>query len=111
MVGEAKCRHLSFFLSKQDNTRIPEVEVQIVQPEAPGFALISIMTSTYSIEQPYALFTLPRPIDTTSGRTIGGTSCSINGKRKRKRTETVIAVDGESLSVYDVCELHVQPRG
>jgi len=60
------------------------------------------MASNYSIEQPYPLFSLPQSIDTSAGRVTGGASFSINGSRKRKRTEVVVGVDGESLNVYDV---------
>lgn len=60
------------------------------------------MTSTYSLGQPYTLFTLPRPIDSVAGRITGGSAYSINASKKRKRTDVVVGVDGESLNVYDV---------
>ncbi|EME86356.1 uncharacterized protein MYCFIDRAFT_84502 [Pseudocercospora fijiensis CIRAD86] len=55
-----------------------------------------------SIEEPYVIATLPKPFDAENGRTHTGLVHSLNGSRKRKRHEIVVAVDGESVNIYHV---------
>jgi hypothetical protein len=62
------------------------------------------MSPKFSIQDPYVLASLPRPIDRSSGRYVvgevfGGAHCS----KKRKRSELVVGVDGEGVNLYDVC--------
>ena len=68
------------------------------------------MPSRFSIHNPYALVSLPRPIDHLNGRyyvseVYGGAP----GTKKRKRSELAVGIDGEGLNLYDVGfkELHV----
>ncbi|KAH6603703.1 hypothetical protein Trco_008478 [Trichoderma cornu-damae] len=61
------------------------------------------MASEYRIHKPYVLATLPKPLDHTRGdivaREVYGQR---DGQKKRKRTELVVGVDGETTSIYDV---------
>jgi len=59
---------------------------------------MNMMTSSYSIETPVTLLTLPGPV---SGIRAGPVQ-SISGSRKRKRTEIVLGSDGQSVNIYDV---------
>ncbi|KFA77489.1 hypothetical protein S40288_04243 [Stachybotrys chartarum IBT 40288] len=61
------------------------------------------MSSEYRIQRPYVLATLPRPLDHTDGRIVAREVYGqLDGQRKRKRTELVVGVDGETTSIYDV---------
>ena len=65
------------------------------------------MSAAFSIENPTVVAKLPRPVDHSTGRYVvsevhGGTP----GSRKRKRSELVVGVDGDGLSIYDV-RLHL----
>lgn len=60
------------------------------------------MSSDQKIGAPFTLASLPRPINTGTGRTQGSGVCSISGTRKRKRTEISVAVDGEGVLIYSV---------
>ncbi|KAJ2969186.1 hypothetical protein NQ176_g8802 [Zarea fungicola] len=61
------------------------------------------MTADYKIHRPYVLATLPRPLDHTRGsivaREVYGQK---DASKKRKRTELVVGIDGETTSIYDV---------
>lgn len=48
------------------------------------------------------LFELPQPLDPRSGRTWTGYSHVLNGFKKSRRSEIVVAVDGESITIYNV---------
>lgn len=64
------------------------------------------MASEYRIHKPYVLATLPRPLDHTEGRIVAREVYGLrDGQKKRKRTELVVGVDGETTSIYDVCFL------
>ncbi|KAF2004288.1 hypothetical protein P154DRAFT_485457 [Amniculicola lignicola CBS 123094] len=54
------------------------------------------------IGAPFTLASLPRPLDSTNGRTQASGVCSISGSRKRKRTEIAVGVDGEGILIYSV---------
>ena len=56
-----------------------------------------------SIEEPYTITTLPKPLDQENGRVHPATVYSLNGSRKRKRHEIAVGVDGESVNIYNVC--------
>ncbi|KAF4990509.1 hypothetical protein FDECE_14351 [Fusarium decemcellulare] len=61
------------------------------------------MASEYRIHKPYVLATLPRPLDHTEGRIVAREVYGLrDGQKKRKRTELVVGVDGETASIYDV---------
>lgn len=61
------------------------------------------MATAYAIDAPHTLFSLPRPLDAVAGKTLTGASYTVEGSKKRKRSEIVAGVDGESINVYDVC--------
>jgi hypothetical protein len=60
------------------------------------------MSSEQKIGAPFTLASLPRPINTGTGRTQASGVCSISGTKKRKRTEIVVGVDGEGILIYSV---------
>ncbi|CCT68850.1 uncharacterized protein FFB20_09222 [Fusarium fujikuroi] len=61
------------------------------------------MASEYRIHKPFVLATLPRPLDHTEGRIVAREVYGLrDGQKKRKRTELVVGVDGETISIYDV---------
>ncbi|PNY26269.1 Uncharacterized protein TCAP_03805 [Tolypocladium capitatum] len=61
------------------------------------------MASEYRIHRPYVLASLPRPLDQTDGRIVAREVYGQrDGQKKRRRTELVVGVDGETASIYDV---------
>ncbi|KAL6859486.1 hypothetical protein J3F83DRAFT_329365 [Trichoderma novae-zelandiae] len=61
------------------------------------------MASEYRIHKPYVLATLPKPLDHTKGNIVAREVYGQrDGQKKRKRTELVVGVDGETTSIYDV---------
>ncbi|EWZ37970.1 uncharacterized protein FOBCDRAFT_37135 [Fusarium oxysporum Fo47] len=61
------------------------------------------MASEYRIHKPFVLATLPRPLDHTEGRIVAREVYGLrDGQKKRKRTELVVGVDGETISIYDI---------
>lgn len=61
------------------------------------------MAAEYRIHKPYVLAALPRPLDHTDGRIVAReVYAQREGQRKRKRTELVVGIDGETASIYDV---------
>ncbi|KAH7113816.1 hypothetical protein B0J11DRAFT_541359 [Dendryphion nanum] len=64
------------------------------------------MSSSTEIGVPFTLASLPRPI-TSAGRTQASVVFSINGSKKRKRTEVATAVDGEGVLVYSLQNPHL----
>lgn len=62
------------------------------------------------IGAPFSLASLPRPGAGTAGRTQAAGVYSISGTNKKKRAEVAVAVDGEGISVYSVCILHISPQ-
>lgn len=68
------------------------------------------MASEYRIHKPYVLATLPKPLDHTKGNIVAREVYGQrDGQKKRKRTELVVGVDGETTSIYDVCGLFELP--
>lgn len=71
--------------------------------ELPCDLYSTIKMSGLSLQEPYVVATLPRPVDTTTGRyKCAEVHGSEPGSRKRKR-ELVVGVDGEGVNLYDVC--------
>ncbi|KAM0471038.1 hypothetical protein ACHAPX_009608 [Trichoderma viride] len=61
------------------------------------------MASEYRIHKPYILAHLPKPLDHTKGNIVAREVYGQrDGQKKRKRTELVVGVDGETTSIYDV---------
>ncbi|KAF2198925.1 hypothetical protein GQ43DRAFT_482901 [Delitschia confertaspora ATCC 74209] len=60
------------------------------------------MSSSKEIEAPYILASLPKPVDSTNGRTQLAGVYSLSGSRKRKRTEVAVGTDGEGVFIYSV---------
>ncbi|OBT55488.1 hypothetical protein VE04_04544 [Pseudogymnoascus sp. 24MN13] len=61
------------------------------------------MSSTFTIEKPLVVASLPRPVDLSTGRYFvsdvhGGTP----GSRKRKRAELAVGISGEGVNLYDI---------
>jgi hypothetical protein len=61
------------------------------------------MPSKFSLQRPYVVATLPKPLDHDHGRyVIGEVFGGAPGLKKRKRSELVVGIDGEGLNIYDV---------
>jgi hypothetical protein len=61
------------------------------------------MSSRFSLQRPYVVATLPKPIDRRNGRyVVGDVYGGAPGLKKRKRSELVIGIDGEGVNIYDV---------
>lgn len=56
-----------------------------------------------AMEAPYTIASLPKPLDAENGQIYATPVYSFRGLKKRKRHEVVVGVDGESLSIYNVC--------
>ena len=61
------------------------------------------MSPRLSLQKPYIVASLSRPIDHSNGRyVVGVVHSGAPGSKKRKRSEVVVGVDGEGVNVYDV---------
>ncbi|KAF2972457.1 hypothetical protein GQX73_g1093 [Xylaria multiplex] len=63
------------------------------------------MASQFQVQKPYVLTTLPRPLDTTTGTYVVGDVYGYapgSKKRKRRRAELTVGIDGEAINIYDV---------
>jgi len=61
------------------------------------------MASKFSLQSPYIVASLPRPIDHKRGRyVVGDVYGGAPGAKKRKRSELAVGIDGEGLNLYDV---------
>ncbi|OAL46436.1 hypothetical protein IQ07DRAFT_574305 [Pyrenochaeta sp. DS3sAY3a] len=60
------------------------------------------MSSDQSIGSPFTLASLSKPIASTDGRLHAAGVCSISGIKKRKRTEVVVGLGGEGVSLYSL---------
>ena len=60
------------------------------------------MSSDKEIGAPFTLASLSKPVKSTNGRIHATGVCSISGIKKRKRTEIVVGVEGECISIYSV---------
>jgi hypothetical protein len=63
----------------------------------------STMSSRFSLQNPYVVASLPRPIDRSNGRyVVGEVYGGVPGSKKRKRSELAVGIDGEGINLYDV---------
>ncbi|KAI0512799.1 hypothetical protein F5B22DRAFT_614250, partial [Xylaria bambusicola] len=63
------------------------------------------MASQFHIQKPYVLTTLPRPLDPATGAYVVGDVYGLAPalkKRKRRRAELTVGIDGEAINIYDV---------
>ncbi|XPS69882.1 hypothetical protein M3J09_002133 [Ascochyta lentis] len=60
------------------------------------------MSSDKEIGAPFTLASLSKPVNSTDGRIHATGVCSISGIKKRKRTEIVVGVEGECISIYSL---------
>ncbi|KAI1114593.1 hypothetical protein F5Y14DRAFT_413887 [Nemania sp. NC0429] len=63
------------------------------------------MASHFQVQKPYVLATLPRPLETGTyvvGEVYGHSYAPASRKRKRRRAELTVGVDGEAINIYDV---------
>ncbi len=68
------------------------------------------MASQFQVQKPYVLTTLPRPLDLTTGTYVVGEVYGYapgSKKRKRRRAELTVGIDGEAINIYDVSLLSV----
>jgi hypothetical protein len=64
------------------------------------------MSSGFSLQKPFVIASLPRPIGNSNGRyMVGDVYGGAPGLKKRKRSELVVGVDGEGVNLYDVRNL------
>ncbi|KAI9825919.1 MAG: hypothetical protein M1819_000438 [Sarea resinae] len=55
-----------------------------------------------TLDTPYTLASLPHPLNAAGGKVLVQDVFSVSGSKKRKRAEVVVAIDGESVNIYDV---------
>ncbi|KAI1435115.1 hypothetical protein GGR50DRAFT_347276 [Xylaria sp. CBS 124048] len=63
------------------------------------------MASQFQVQKPYVLTTLPRPLDPTKGSYVVGDVYGYApglGRRKRRRAELTVGIDGEAINIYDI---------
>ncbi|RDL39466.1 Uncharacterized protein BP5553_03806 [Venustampulla echinocandica] len=61
------------------------------------------MSAKFSLQTPYVVAPLPKPIDRKNGRyVVGNVYGGAPGSKKRKRSELAVGVDGESINLYDI---------
>ncbi|KAI1827448.1 hypothetical protein F4861DRAFT_364884 [Xylaria intraflava] len=63
------------------------------------------MASQFQVQKPYILTTLPRPLDPTTGTYVVGDVYGYApgpGRRKRRRAELTVGIDGEAVNIYDI---------
>ncbi|TGJ78358.1 hypothetical protein E0Z10_g10407 [Xylaria hypoxylon] len=63
------------------------------------------MASQFQVQKPYVLTALPRPLDPTTGTYVVGEVYGYapgSKKRKRRRAELTVGIDGEAINIYDV---------
>ncbi|KAF2681513.1 hypothetical protein K458DRAFT_371944 [Lentithecium fluviatile CBS 122367] len=65
------------------------------------------MSFDKEIGAPFTLASLPKSIGQSHGRTHAASVCSINGTKKRKRTEIAVGLDGEGISIYSLQNPHL----
>ncbi len=54
------------------------------------------------IEEPYTLAELPKNLITPKGKILTADVYGLVGSKKRKRSELVVALDNDSVKLYDV---------
>ncbi|KAK1055357.1 hypothetical protein LTR74_015734 [Friedmanniomyces endolithicus] len=55
-----------------------------------------------SMEAPYTIASLPKPLDGEHGTIQAAPVFGIRGSKKRKRHEIVVGIDGESVDIYNI---------
>ncbi|KAI0103830.1 hypothetical protein GGR51DRAFT_523582 [Nemania sp. FL0031] len=63
------------------------------------------MASQFQVQKPYVLTALPRPLDPATGTYVVGEVYGYapgSKKRKRRRAELTVGIDGEAINIYDV---------
>lgn len=61
------------------------------------------------IQKPYTLVELPKNPIAPNGRTLASDVYALVGSKKRKRGELALALDNESVNIYDVlCNIHLE---
>ncbi|KAI1174089.1 hypothetical protein F4777DRAFT_555162 [Nemania sp. FL0916] len=63
------------------------------------------MASQFQAQEPYVLTSLPRPLDPATGTYVVGEVFGYapgSRKRKRRRAELTVGIDGEAINIYDV---------
>jgi hypothetical protein len=76
-------------------------KIDLIRNFSHGKCATQIM-SGHSMEAPYSIASIPRPIDDTNGRAYASPIFGVRDSRKRKRHEVVVGVDGESVNLYSV---------
>lgn len=72
---------------------------------------LATMSSRISLQAPYTVASLPRPIDRSTGRyVVGDVYGGAPGSKKRKRAELAVGIDGEGINIYDVSPYYLLPR-
>ena len=61
------------------------------------------MSDQSLLEAPFTLASLPKPYDATNGRSFAAPVYGLRGQRWKKRSEIAVAVDGDGISIYNVC--------
>ncbi|KAF2806264.1 uncharacterized protein BDZ99DRAFT_422682 [Mytilinidion resinicola] len=67
------------------------------------------MSAARELDAPHTLASLPRPFDSTNGRTVAAGVHSLSGSKKRKRTEIATGVDGEGVNIYSLVTSYALP--
>ncbi len=65
-----------------------------------------LSTSDNMIGKPYALADLPASL-IGSGEILAADVHALSGSSKKKRSELAVAIDNESVNIYDVTHQHV----
>lgn len=65
------------------------------------------MSFSERIGAPFTLATLSKPVGFSNGCAHAASVCSLNGIKKRKRTEVAVGLDGEGVSIYSVGSCHI----
>ena len=65
--------------------------------------LSKVFGSPKMIQRPYTLTELPNNLITPRASVLTADVYTLVGSRKRKRPELVVALDNESVNLYDVC--------
>lgn len=73
-----------------------------VQFSPASFDHIDFLLRHATMDAPYAIASLPRPLDSESGRIQCAPVYGIRDSRKRKRHEIAAGIDGESVNIYNV---------
>ncbi|KAG9238005.1 hypothetical protein BJ875DRAFT_452378 [Amylocarpus encephaloides] len=61
------------------------------------------MSSKFSLQRPYVVAPLPKPIDRSSGRyVVADVYGGAPSQKKRKRSEVAVGIDGEGVNLYDI---------